>query len=57
MGLKVININHVYFLKHCIISMIQSNVVNVEQGDVIIVDTTTIVAICVHYFKEFLGSQ
>ena len=57
MRLKVINVNHICFLKHCIISMIRYNMVNVKRGDAIIVDPTTIVAICVHYFKEFLGSQ
>ena len=35
----------------------QSNVVHVEQGDEWIVDPTTIIDLCVHYFKELIGPQ
>ena len=35
----------------------RSNVVHVKQGDEWIVDPTTIIDICVHYFKELIGPQ
>ena len=31
--------------------------VHVKQGDELIVDPTTIIGICVHYFKELIGPQ
>ena len=35
----------------------RSNVVHVKQGDEWIVDPTTIIDICVHYFKELINPQ
>ena len=35
----------------------RSNVVHVKQGDEWIMDPTTIIDICFHYFKELIGPQ